>query len=257
MAKRRMISQTIIYDENFNLLSIEAQNIFIRMLSVSDDFGIVPANEYTLRTLINPPPKITNKIIPLMQEIIEREMGILFNYNGKAWFMFKPSSFEEINSYVLNKRTKSEYLKLTKEEILSENFQELLRNSTEPLPTSIESIKIKDISNKIKEESKKKEFAEYVLMTDEEHEKLLTEHGQELTDKFIETLNNYKGSTGKKYKSDYLAILNWVIKRVKEEINGTTKNNTSKGSVKSRTDYRFDPVKAEKRLSQLEEQFGK
>ena len=38
---------------------------------------------------------------------------------------------------------------------------------------------------------------------------------------------------------------------------GTAKNNTSKGSVKSRTDYRFDPAKAEQRLKQLEEQYGK
>jgi hypothetical protein len=30
-------------------------------------------------------------------------------------------------------------------------------------------------------------------------------------------MNNYKGATGKKYKSDYLAILNWVIDKVKKE----------------------------------------
>ena len=252
-----MISQTIIYDEDFNSLSIEAQNIFIRMLSVSDDFGVVPANEYTLRALINPPKKIADKLIPLVNEIVTKRIGFVFKYNEKRWFMFKPSSFEEINSYVLAKRTKSEYLKLSEEEINSENFQEILRKSFELFPTSIESRKSKDISNKIKEESKKKDFAEFVSMTDEEYEKLIKEHGQDLTSKFIETLNNYKGSSGKKYKSDYLAILNWVIKRVKEEKDGTAKNNTSKGSVKSRTDYRFDPAKAEQRLKQLEEQYGK
>ena len=30
-------------------------------------------------------------------------------------------------------------------------------------------------------------------------------------------LDNYKGANGKKYKSDYRAILNWVVKRAKEE----------------------------------------
>lgn len=168
--------------------------------------------------------------------------------------MFKPSSFEEINSYVLAKRTKSEYLKLSEEEINSENFQEILRKSFELFPTSIESRKSKDISNKIKEESKKRDFAEFVSMTDEEYEKLIKEHGQDLTSKFIETLNNYKGSSGKKYKSDYLAILNWVIKRVKEEKDGTAKNNTSKGSVKSRLDYKFDPSKVSKRDEELKKQ---
>ena len=33
----------------------------------------------------------------------------------------------------------------------------------------------------------------------------------------IEILDNYKGQNGKKYKSDYRAILNWVVKRYEEE----------------------------------------
>ena len=147
-----MISQEIIYDEEFNLLSVDAQNIFVRMLAVSDDFGVVPANLYTLKTIINPPQKLINKLAELLTEISEQNLGILFKYNEKEWFMFKPSSFENINSYVLAKRTKSEYLKLTKEEILSEKFQELLRNSSDVGYTSIERIKKRDIRLKIKEE---------------------------------------------------------------------------------------------------------
>ena len=34
----------------------------------------------------------------------------------------------------------------------------------------------------------------------------------------IEILDNYKGSKGKKYRSDYRAILNWVVNRYNEEI---------------------------------------
>jgi hypothetical protein len=33
----------------------------------------------------------------------------------------------------------------------------------------------------------------------------------------IEVLDNYKGANGKKYKSDYRAILNWVVERVERE----------------------------------------
>ena len=33
----------------------------------------------------------------------------------------------------------------------------------------------------------------------------------------IEILDNYKGSTGKKYASDYRTILNWVWERVRDE----------------------------------------
>jgi hypothetical protein len=155
MARRRMISQEMIYDEEFNSLSIESQNLFIRMLAVSDDFGVVPASTYTLKALINAPDKVVKNLTTYLDEIISKELGFVFPYNGKNWFMFKPSSFETYNSYVLGKRTKSEYLREDKEVMLSENFQEILRNSSVPESRSIERVKnkIKDIrlKNKIKE----------------------------------------------------------------------------------------------------------
>ena len=64
------------------------------------------------------------------------------------------------------------------------------------------------------EEKEKKHFAEFVTMTNVEYEKLINTYGEEFTKRCIETLDNYKGSSGKKYKSDYRAILNWVIEKV-------------------------------------------
>ena len=57
-------------------------------------------------------------------------------------------------------------------------------------------------------------YAEFVSMTLEEYQKLISGYGENNTKKFIDRLNAYKGSNGKKYKSDYLAILNWVIEAV-------------------------------------------
>jgi hypothetical protein len=76
------------------------------------------------------------------------------------------------------------------------------------------------IPHKVKPEKVKPEktsYAEYVTMTNAEYEKLLATYGKEMTDRLIEVLDNYKGSNGKNYKSDYRAILNWVVGRVKEE----------------------------------------
>ena len=58
----------------------------------------------------------------------------------------------------------------------------------------------------------KKKIADYVSMTEEEHQKLIEQFGEKGTQDRIENLNLYKGSTGKKYKSDYLTILNWERK---------------------------------------------
>ncbi|NLH52724.1 MAG: hypothetical protein GX459_07755, partial [Bacteroidales bacterium] len=68
-----------------------------------------------------------------------------------------------------------------------------------------------------KGEPKKKKYAEYVSLTEEEYQKLCDEHTQANADLFIQILNNYKGAKGKTYKSDYLAILNWVIEKTKAD----------------------------------------
>ena len=52
---------------------------------------------------------------------------------------------------------------------------------------------------------------ENVSLSDVELEKLYSEHGKEKTDWMLDKLNNYKIASGRKYKSDYHAILNWVV----------------------------------------------
>lgn len=52
---------------------------------------------------------------------------------------------------------------------------------------------------------------EFVKISQDEYIKLIERMGKEMTLKALEKLDNYKGSKGKKYKSDYRAILSWVI----------------------------------------------
>jgi hypothetical protein len=68
--------------------------------------------------------------------------------------------------------------------------------------------------NKTKEKEIIK-YAEYVSMTQSEYEKLIEQFGEQGTKDRIENLNLYKGSTGKKYKDDYLTILAWERKNNK------------------------------------------
>ena len=67
------------------------------------------------------------------------------------------------------------------------------------------------------EELVKIKYAEYVHMTEVEHKKLIEQYGEEKTARMIEALDNYKGSKGKQYKSDYRAILSWVVDKVEKE----------------------------------------
>ena len=61
-------------------------------------------------------------------------------------------------------------------------------------------------------------YAEFVSLTEEEYSSLVARLGsEERVKRCIEILDNYKGAYGKKYRSDYRAILNWVITRLEEE----------------------------------------
>lgn len=61
-----------------------------------------------------------------------------------------------------------------------------------------------------------------VSMTNAEYEELIGDYGKEFTDRCIEKLSNYKGSTGKEYESDYWTIKSWVVDAVKNSMKDTT-----------------------------------
>ena len=73
-----------------------------------------------------------------------------------------------------------------------------------------------------KNDKKYKTYSEFVLLQESEYQKLVEKFGEAGVKERIENLNLYKGSTGKKYASDYLTILNW------ERKNSETKKFTSK-----------------------------
>lgn len=80
--------------------------------------------------------------------------------------------------------------------------------------TDVTEEKSEVILQKSDKEIKKKKYAEFVSLSKHEYQKLIDTYGQQTTKTLITTLDNYKGSSGKKYKSDYRAILNWVVDKV-------------------------------------------
>jgi hypothetical protein len=93
--------------------------------------------------------------------------------------------------------------------------QKCHRNATE-MPQKSQNKNEKNNINIYNARAKKK-FSEFVELKDDEYTKLVDKYGDLATKRMIEILNNYKGSKGKTYKSDYLAILNWVVDRYNEE----------------------------------------
>ena len=72
---------------------------------------------------------------------------------------------------------------------------------------------------KKKSEPPKIQFAENVWLTQVEYDKLVIEHGKQAADWMVRKLDNSKGSNGRVYKSDYRAILNWVVDAYYDALN--------------------------------------
>ena len=90
-------------------------------------------------------------------------------------------------------------------------------NPDEPKKPDSDSGIDNDSGNGIEKKEIKIKYSDFVSMTESEHLKLVIEYGEKNVSTFIATLDNYKGSSGKKYKEDYRAILSWVVDDVKKK----------------------------------------
>jgi len=73
----------------------------------------------------------------------------------------------------------------------------------------------------------KTKYLDFVLLTQEEYDKLVAEFGVESAQERIARLNDYIGSKGVKYKSHYHTILTWARKDIPEAGSNLTKTQRS------------------------------
>ena len=88
------------------------------------------------------------------------------------------------------------------------------------------------------------QFSEFVSMTNDEYKSLESEYGEHGVKRMIEILDNYKGSNGKTYKSDYRAIKSWVIERYQKELAEQIKASPNNNGYAYHTRQPQDPFHA-------------
>lgn len=93
----------------------------------------------------------------------------------------------------------------TKETLPKDTNTKERNTNTDPLAQNFPSLS--------KEEKQAKR--DNVLLTQKQHEELICKYSSSFVDQCYETLSLYKHSKGTEYKSDYHAILKWVIDAVK------------------------------------------
>lgn len=96
-------------------------------------------------------------------------------------------------------------------------FEDTVQDGETQQPKPADAKKPRKKKTAEKEEDDKVKYADYVSMTENEYKSLVERIGESAAKKCVEVLDNYKGSTGKTYKNDYRAILNWVVDKVQKE----------------------------------------
>ena len=198
-------------------MSILSSDEFAELMQIIINYkktGNVPKNMSKIMTLAFLPFKQT---MDINQEKYNKKCQKNRENINRRWNNEEDTNeYERIQSY---EKDTNEY-----ERIQSNNSYTNDTNTNTNTNTNTDTNTDTDINNKkenIKEKEPKIHFAEFVTMTNAEHEKLVSTYGKEFADQCIQVLDNYKGSSGKKYKSDYRAILTWVVDEVKKRKNQT------------------------------------
>jgi len=116
LPRKRYIIEFVVHDKALTAISMLAQLAYFRMLAVSDDFGFVPGSISVLRKLCGFLEFLRNW--PRVAfELVEAGLVSPLIHNGEPFFFFNPESFDRIQNHIVGKRTQSEYLHLSADEI--------------------------------------------------------------------------------------------------------------------------------------------
>lgn len=173
-----------------------------------------------------------SKVEVVEVEEIEREMGVdsmgqswLYNLAGKGIIAATPTgtiySPRMVKDIAISKkravigRIGGERTQFKKE---TPQAHPVAPASTPPKPAPVETTifqageveTVKAPPKPKQQPAQKVKYADDVHLTPDEYAKLVALYGEDDTKGIIELLSNYKGQNGKRYKSDYKAILNWA-----------------------------------------------
>ena len=230
MPRKRMIDPSFWTDEKLGECTRDERLLFMGLISNADDEGYGRANPKLLRSSIFPYDDLR---VSDLEKWLSRLGGFgmiaLYEVNGQTYYYLPNFTKHQ----TINKPTPSVFPKPQDASsgdpaITTVGLQEDYRRTTVGLPPKRKEEKRREVEKKENtpltpqvepraQENDKTAYAEFVHMTEAEYQALAQKVGEPGAKRCIEILDNYKGATGKKYKSDYRAILNWVISRYREE----------------------------------------
>jgi hypothetical protein len=178
--------------------------IYTWLLAHLDSEGRFSADPAIIKGNVFPRIRLMTKS-KIEKSLIEMSnIGLIILYQVDSDKYLQYTKFREYQNLSKNKEAPSKIPEPTEKNIYSG-----INQSKSDL-VALSEVKLRE--EKLREEKiDKVNYAEFVLLTPEEHQKLISKYGSTPMQEMIEKLNNHKGSKGKEYKSDYRAILSWVV----------------------------------------------
>lgn len=212
MAEKRMFSKKITNSDAFLDMPLSAQCLYFHLNMEADDDGFVNNPKKTMRFIGANEDDM--KLLITKRFVLVFESGVIVI---KHWRMnntlksdrYKPTDYQEEFALLGLKTNKSYTWKQIGSKMVPQNRLDKNRLDKK----SIESeIKIKEQNKQIKEVNKRNKYGEYkhVLLSEEQHTRLIQDYGTDLINEYIKKIDEYIQLKGKGYKDYNLAIRKWL-----------------------------------------------
>ena len=220
MADRRMMSKTVIDDDNFLEMPTTAQCLYFHLLLRADDDGFVKAPKSIMRIIGAKEDDM--RVLCAKQYVISFESGVIVIRHWKIHNLiksdrYKPSQAEERKQLFINDdKTYSLMEPKWNQDGTKVEPQVSIGKVSIGKDSVGDTICADDDSTNKKPPKNKYGELENVLLTEKEHEKLVEKYGEDRTNDLIERLSLYLGTKDKRYKSHYAVVCTWARKDEKE-----------------------------------------
>ena len=209
MAKNRMINTRFWDDQYVSDLDPIEKLLFLYLLT-NPATNICGVYEIPLKTIAMD----TGIEKEMVQKVLTR-----FERDGKVIYR---NGWVAIVNFIKHQNQKSPQVQKGIEEELKKAPSEILSLlQTEGMHTLSHLTKL-NLTKPNSTKPKKLRFGELgkVMLSEQEHAKLVERFGQRITDELVFELDTYLGSKGAKYKSHYATILSWAKRKADKQVKG-------------------------------------
>ena len=214
MASRRMVSLKIIDTARFIKMPTSTQNLYFHLIIKADDDGVVEA--FNVMRMIGATEDD-------LKVLVSKGFAVVLNEDLVTFI----TDWQEHNLIRADRKVDSIYKDLLVQivpdvKLLKAKTDKCQTNDgqmADKSPHRLGKDRLGEVSidkDNIDTKPKKKNYADYVNMTEEEYRKLIEEYTEDFIKERIIDLSLWKGSKGKTTKSDYMTLLAWIRKDKQE-----------------------------------------